>query len=336
MNVLNKKQWLSLYEDMLLIRMCEEHIQNEYFEDEMKTPVHLSIGAEAISAGVCSQLPADPLVFATYRSHATYLSLSKDTDGFFAELYGKTGGPGRGKAGSMHLSHIESGLVASSAVVGTTVPLAVGAAMGQKVQDKNQQVCVFFGDGATEEGVFWESINFACLQNLPILFVCEDNDLAIHSLKDGRQSYDLCKAFAAFGGLTATVDGHDAVQVYQHAANMLQDMQKQGRPGLLHCHYFRFLEHVGPLEDFKFGYRQKPENAQHLDPLVHVLHSQPDDVTTQQLQEIKEKIADQIAKSVAYAKQCEFPVAAELYQHVLSDQNGPIIDAVNPHKDWNN
>src|SRR3712207_1665705 len=117
----------SLYSRVLLVRLCEQQISKEYFQDEMKTPVHLGIGGEAMAVGVHFACPQDTMYFGTYRNHALYLACNPDTDGFFGEMYGKLNGCGKGKAGSMHMSCPEHGLTATSAVVATTIPVAAGA-----------------------------------------------------------------------------------------------------------------------------------------------------------------------------------------------------------------
>ena len=166
--MLSMDERIALYRKLLLVRQVEEAIRTHYASDDMKTPVHLGIGGEAISVGVCHCLPAKASTFGTYRNHALYLAVTDDTDGFFAELFGKESGPGKGKAGSMHLCRPDCGLMATSAVVATTIPLAVGAALANAYRKDSTPVAVFFGDGAVEEGVFWESVNFACLHRLNV------------------------------------------------------------------------------------------------------------------------------------------------------------------------
>ncbi len=150
-----------IYYKMHLIRECEERIRKEYATDEIKTPVHLGIGAEAISVGIVASMPAGTKYFGTYRNHALYLAVGGSLEEFWGELYGKETGCAKGKAGSMHLSAPSQGLLVTSAVVGTTIPLAVGASLSNKYLGKNDYTVAFFGDGATEEGVFHESLNFA-------------------------------------------------------------------------------------------------------------------------------------------------------------------------------
>ena len=216
---------LLLHRKLVLARRADERIREEYFEDEMKTPVHLGIGGEGIAVGVCHCLPEGSQTFGTYRNHALYLALTEDTDGFFAELYGKSTGAGKGKVGSMHMASPEHGLMVTSAVVGTTIPVAVGVALANRYRGSDNLVVVFFGDGAVEEGVFWESMNFACLHRLRILFVCEDNGLAIHTPSEERQGFrSIEEGIAGFKCQSAVADGSDAREVVSATRRMLQRM----------------------------------------------------------------------------------------------------------------
>ncbi len=313
---------IELYRDLLLARECEERIRKDYYSDEMKTPVHLSIGAEGIAVGVCQGLPKTTSYFATYRNHAIYLAASHDTDGFFAELYGKATGCGKGKAGSMHLTAPDKGLVATSAVVATTIPLAVGSALAQKYQGKSDVSCVFFGDGATEEGVFWESLNFASLHKLPVLFVCEDNELAIHSHKKDRTAHPTLKPIVeGFGIRYATVPGWEADEIKETTLKLAEAMKTQGGPAFLFVPYFRFLEHVGTNEDFKAGYRTKPDRAHdEMDPVLRLEKKLLEKgATPQTLADCKTAVLKKIDASVEFAKKSPFPAATELFTDVYAE-----------------
>src|SRR5688572_26468160 len=157
---------VEIYKTLYLIRKSEELIIKHYKEDEMKTPMHMSMGEEAIVVGIVAALQKKDQAFGAYRSHALYLAKTGDVDGFFGELYGKVTGIAHGKAGSMHLAYPARNMMLTSAVVGTTIPVAVGAALANQIQKKQRVVAAFFGDGALDEGVFWESLNFACLKKL--------------------------------------------------------------------------------------------------------------------------------------------------------------------------
>ena len=168
-----------IYRSLRLIRRAEEEVARIYPSDKTASPVHLSIGQEAVAVGVCDVLEPDDVVSPTYRGHAAYLAKGASLRGLFAELYGKATGTAHGKGGSMHLIDMQHNVLGASAVVGTTIPVALGFALAFKRTQSNRVVVAFFGDGATEEGVFTESLNFAALHKLPILFVCENNFSAI-------------------------------------------------------------------------------------------------------------------------------------------------------------
>lgn len=311
---------LALYRKLLLVRRAEEKIREEYFTNEMKTPVHLGIGGEAISVGVCHALPPGTKAFGTYRNHALYLALSGDTDGFFGELYGKATGAGKGKAGSMHLAAPQHGLMATSAVVGTTIPLAVGAALAHQYRGEPYVAVSFFGDGAIEEGVFWESLNFACLKRLRMLFVCEDNGLAIHTAASERQGFrSIPEALQGFRCHVISGEGSDLRGVIAATRQMLERMEQDSRPGFLHLTYFRFLEHVGPLEDFNAGYRQKPsaEELAHLDPIRRFEQELLEQgLAKRGFDTVRMSVDQQITRSIQAARQAPFASPSELFTDV--------------------
>jgi pyruvate dehydrogenase E1 component alpha subunit len=313
----------SLYEKMQLVRLSEKQIMKEYFQDEMKTPVHLGIGAEAIATAVHQACPKDSQYFGTYRNHALYLACSNDTDSFFGEMYGKMNGCGKGKAGSMHMAAPEHGLLATSAVVATTIPVAAGAALTAQYTGSGKIAVCQFGDGAVEEGVFFETLNFASLKKLPLLLVCEDNELAIHSTRVERKGFDFFNQMAeTFNFEFADGDGSDATDVYAKTKDILARMKETGKPGLLHFKYFRFLEHVGPLEDFDKGYRTKPKDMiERWDPVPKLYKKCIEGgVSEQRLKEIEEKLLSRIEASVKLAKATAFPPPQELFTDVYAPE----------------
>jgi len=317
---------LGLYRKLLLVRRAEEKIREEYGKDEMKTPVHLGIGQEAIPVGVCHVLPPASKTFGTYRNHALYLAVTQDTDRFFGELYGKVTGAGKGKAGSMHLAAPEHGLLATSAVVASTIPLAVGAALAAQYRGAQDVVASFFGDGAVEEGVFWESLNFACLRRLRILLVCEDNGLAIHAPASQRQGFrSIPEAVQGFQCHVASGDGSDLLEVMALTRHVIARMAEDPKPGVLHLTYCRFLEHVGPREDFDAGYRPRPNDAAlaQRDPVGRFESALAGlGWTSQELAEVRRSVDEQIARSVQAAREAPFAPPAELLTDVFSETPG--------------
>jgi TPP-dependent pyruvate/acetoin dehydrogenase alpha subunit len=319
--MLSKAEGLRLYRTLLLVRLAEEAIRVYYHQNEMKTPVHLGIGQEAIPVGVCHCLPKNVRTLGTYRNHALYLALTQETDRFFAELFGKETGLGRGKAGSMHLCAPEHGLLATSAVVGTTIPLAVGVALAQAYRRDSTPVAVFFGDGAVEEGVFWESLNFACLRRLNILFVCEDNGLAIHSAPSDRRGFSsLVQSVESFRCKAISADGSDLPAVIQATRQLRAEMAHHTQPGFLHLTYFRFLEHVGINEDFAAGYRHRPSSEEWIarDPVARfTTHLLALGCLQDELDEIKTGVEAQVDESLNRARAANYPAAEALYEDLL-------------------
>jgi TPP-dependent pyruvate/acetoin dehydrogenase alpha subunit len=314
---MTQKEALGLYRKLLFVRKAEERIKKEYPKDQIKTPVHLGIGGEAIAVGVCHCLPENSKTFGTYRNHALYLTVSGDAPAFFGELFGKVTGPSRGKAGSMHLCSPQHGLLTTSAVVGTPIPVAVGAALASAYRGDRDLSVVFFGDGAIEEGVFWESLNFACLHKLRMLFVCEDNGLAIHTPSSARQGFrSIPEVVAGFNCHVATGDGSDINKVVDVTREMLARMDSDPRPGFLHFTYLRYLEHVGPSEDFNAGYRTRPAafEMEQKDPVL-ILEKQlvQDGTFNAEIASIKTAIDDEIEQSVRAAQVAAFPAGDELY-----------------------
>lgn len=271
---------LSLYKSMLQIRLAEEKIRSHYHENQMKTPVHLSIGAESIGAALDYVFPEAP-IYGTYRNHHLFLARTKSAELFFSELLGLPSSPLGGKAGSMHLCAPQHQLMLTSAVVGTTIPTAVGAAWATQ----KTTICVL-GDGATEEGVFFESLNFAKLKACDVLFTVEDNDLAIHSFKQQRQAFSLDKLAAALNIHYAYCDSKN---IYE-CLDQLTELKKIKGPKIWHTKYFRNLEHVGISEDFNFGYRQKPSSLKELDPIDFFENFKSTKISVQQMQTLKSEV----------------------------------------------
>ena len=240
---------------MLRIRLFEEKIVALYPEQQMRTPVHLCLGQEAVPAGVCLSLRADDVVCSTHRNHGHYLAKGGDPAALAAELYGRSTGCARGKGGSMHSVDPEAGIYASTSIVGGSLPIAVGAALAFSLRREPKVGVAFLGDGATEEGVFHESCNLAALRRLPLLIVVEDNGFATLSPKKQRQGYPGAAALARVYGLECfEVDGNDAPAVAAVAGPAIA-AARAGRPALIQASTYRWLAHVGPVEDTGLGHR---------------------------------------------------------------------------------
>jgi len=312
---------LELYKKLYLIRHAEQKIREHYAENEMKTPVHLSIGKEAIEVGVCHALKCHDQIFGTYRSHGIYLARTGQTDAFFAELYGRQTGLVKGKVGSMHLCAPECGLMVTSAIVASVVPVAVGAAYANKVKGNGAVVAAFFGDGATEEGVFWESINVASLMQLPVLFVCEDNDLAVFTPPEYRRGYEcIRKIVSQYNCTVLGLASTDVETIYSYACDAVESVRSGAGPYFLHLKYYRYLEHVGVEEDFDAGYRtiEKFHKWYEKDP-VNLQRAKLCrlGVGEDELARSEQQITKQIDNSIGLARRAPFSEVGELYRDVI-------------------
>ncbi len=311
---------LDLYRDLFLCREAEEAIVRDYMTDVMKTPMHMSMGAEAIAAGICRALgPQDQLV-GTYRSHAIYLCRTQETDLFFAEMYGKATGMAKGKGGSMHLSAPEAGLISTSASVASGLPVAVGAAFANQRQGNGKVVAVFFGDGAVDEGVFWESLNAACLWKLPVLFVCEDNGLAVHTPQAQRRGYDsLPDLVSRYRCGIFQDDTTDVERIHDLASQAIRAIVTDGRPAFLHLRYYRYLEHVGVFEDFKAGYRDPAvcDRWKAMDPVALQRQRLLAHGRGAEVEALEAELRAQVAASVQKALDAPYPEPADLTQDLF-------------------
>ena len=268
----NIKTLLNIFKKISLIRECEKIIISEHHTDEMKTPMHMSWGEEAAIATLVKILGEKGQYFGTYRTHALHLSVTEDPAEFFGEMLGKISGPCGGRGGSMHLCSINKGMFNSSAIVGGNISVAVGAAYTAKLQKKDVYPVTVFGDGATEAGTFWESLNLAGLHQLPMIFLCLDNELACNTFDTARKGLNWNKigsVVESFGISYHEVESADASVVMETVQKMVLLNLEHGKPCFLRAKWLRVLQHVGISSDFEAGYRDKPNDAELLkwDPL---------------------------------------------------------------------
>jgi len=251
---------LGLFRTMLLIRRFEEKIVEVYPLQDMKTPVHLCIGEEAIAAGVCAHLRKEDYVFTTHRGHGHCLAKGMEPGILYSEFYGRKSGCCKGKGGSMHPASREHNVLGTSAIVGGGIPLAVGAALASRIRGDKRVAVSFFGDGASEEGTFHESLNFASLKKLPVIFVCENNHYATNSPISARQPHSniVMKAYG-YGISGIQVNGNDVVEIYKAAQEAIQIARSGGGPALIECKTYRWKGHVGPDCDYEKGCRPRQE-----------------------------------------------------------------------------
>jgi TPP-dependent pyruvate/acetoin dehydrogenase alpha subunit len=303
---------------MYLIRRVEEEIIRLYPTDKIKSPVHLSIGQEAGSTAVCDHLEKTDVLFGTYRGHALYLAKGGDVPRMMAELYGKVDGCARGKAGSMHLVDPSVGMMGTSAVVATGISNAVGAALALKMQRSKSIVVCFFGEGSTDEGAWHESMNFASLKKLPILFVCENNFFAIYShVKDRLAGPGLIARSEAYGIPAEHIEDHEPMKLHERAGAAIAAVRRGEGPRFLECMTYRWRDHVGPTEDRVHKYRPDAElDAKIAGDNLQIVGKLLPDEQRKSIEDAEEK---RIAGAIAFAEASTFPEDREIYDHVFAD-----------------
>jgi TPP-dependent pyruvate/acetoin dehydrogenase alpha subunit len=299
-----------LFYKALRIRLVEEKVIELYPSDKIQSPVHLSIGQEAVAVGACHQLRRSDLLFGTYRSHSFYLAKGGDMKQMFAELYGKVTGCGRGKAGSMHLAAPEVGMMGASAVVASTTPHAVGAALAAKMRKTGQVVMAVFGDGATDQGVHHESLNLAALHQVPVLFLCENNGLAVHTRRETRQAYSIIDQASLYGIPAVRLEeGYDPLAVNALIGGLVDEIRGGGGPRFAEILTCRYLEHVGVGDDSSQPYRDQKHLASWkcLDPLL---------LDRELVARFTPAIEAEIAEAVAFAEASPWPSETDLLADV--------------------
>lgn len=313
-----------LYKKILRIRLIETVISKKYYEQKMRCPVHLSIGQESIAVAVCSNLKKRDTVITAHRSHAHYLAKGGDLKKMIAELYGRATGCAKGRGGSMHLVDYKFNINAAVPIVASSIPIGVGIAWANKLKKNNNIVVIFFGDGATEEGVFLESIDFASLHNLKILFICENNKYSVYSNINKRQSKlrSITKIANSVGIETSKNKDQNIINTYISINKAIKKISKKSKPYFMEIDTFRFLEHCGPNNDDHLNYRSKKEilNWQNKDQVKflekylfkkkHLSHSKK--------KKIVNKIKSEIDKAFIFAENSSYPKKKNLYDYIYA------------------
>lgn len=252
---------LNLYKLAKRIRLIEEKISLEYANGKMRCPVHLSIGQEIVSAIIGLNQDLHDSSISTHRAHAHYLAKGGNLYRMFAEILGKSTGCCMGRGGSMHLIDIDVNFLGSSAIVGNSIPIGVGVGYSYKLRKFKRISFVHFGDGATEEGVFYESLNFAAVNKVPVIFICENNRYSVYTNLSKRQPQNrsISRLATEIGVSSITIDDSDPFKAFQIATEFIEAARSSKLPALIEFNTYRWLEHCGPNDDDELGYRPKGE-----------------------------------------------------------------------------
>ncbi len=308
----SREVMLALYRRMFLLRRAEEKVAELYPQQEMRCPVHLYIGQEAMAVGVCAHLTPRDYVFGSHRSHGCYLAQGGSLKAMFAELYGKRTGCAGGRGGSMHMIDEAVGFMGTSSIVGGTIPMAVGAAWSATLRKTDALGVCFLGEAAVEEGVFAESLNFAALRKLPVLFVCENNLYATNTPLGPRQpaGTEIRRRGEPFGVPGVRVDGNDVLAVHAAAGEAVARARQGGGPTLIEGMTYRWKAHVGPDGDAHLGYRTQEEIDRWIARCPLSLLSRA--LGEEGLSAIHAAVDREVAEAVAFAQASPFPDPAEL------------------------
>lgn len=329
---LSPHQLVAMYRTMLRIRLLEEKAGDLVEAGEIGCPVHLYIGQEAVATGICAALEPDDYVWGNHRSHGHYLAKGGDMKALMAELLCKRDGCAGGRGGSMHVYAGDVGILGTVPMVAATIPIAVGAALSASIKDSGQVSVAFFGDGATEEGVFHESLNIASLYDLPVIFVCENNLYSSHLPLSARRAVDELHLHAvpyAIPGIR--VDGNDVVAVYRAASQAVARARKGSGPTLLECMTYRWRGHVGPRLDLDRGIRSEAELRAWMErcPIkglrLHLI--QYGLATEDKLETIQQEVRNEVEEALEYAYRSPYPEGHEVTKHVFVEKERGSADA---------
>jgi len=311
---------------MIRIRQCEESLVEPILQGEVKCPVHLYSGQEAVAAGVCASLEKSDYVFGNHRSHGHYIAKGGGIGPLIAEIFGKKTGCSGGRGGSMHVIDPAIGMMGAAPIVGGTISLALGAALASKIR-KDQRVSVsFFGDGATGEGVLYEALNFAALKQLPILFVCENNLYSTHlPIQECRISEVIYEIGKPCNVSTHQADGNKVLEVYEAAKEAVEKCRNGEGPVLIECLTYRLRGHVGPDDNIQ-GTRTDIRPAEEVKAWVQKdpINSFKDHlikcnlITPVQLDQIASEVDTEIREAYQFTRNSPFPQSGELMHYVCT------------------
>ncbi len=319
---INKEKLLDLYNTMVKIRLFEERIVDLYARGLVPGLAHLYIGEEAVAAGVCAVLRTDDYITSTHRGHGHVIAKGADLKPMMAELFGKKTGYCKGKGGSMHIADIDIGILGANGIAGGGLPIAVGAGLSIKLRKTDQAAVCFFGDGASNNGTFHESLNLASLHKVPVIFVCENNQYGISLSQSRHQAIkDIAVRGTGYDMPSMVVDGNDAVEVYGATSKAIGRARAGEGPTLIECKTYRWRGHHegDPNQGRRYRTAEEIEEWKKKDPIRRLGDRLLEEkiLTKKKIASIEARVTEEIDQAVAYANQGEFPTVEEMYEDVL-------------------
>jgi len=317
---LSKEKLTHMYKQMLEIRFFEEKVFDLYAQNLVPGTIHLYLGEEAVAVGVCTALNKNDYIVSTHRGHGHCIAKGADLKRTMAEILGKKTGYCKGKGGSMHIADFSIGMLGATAVVGAGLPIAVGATLSIRLRKADQVVACFFGEGASNQGTFHESINMASTWKLPVIFVCENNLYAMGTRQSRVMAIEnIADRAVAYGIPGIIVDGNDVLAVYQATQKAVERARKGEGPTLIECKTYRHKGHsrVDPAK-----YRPKEEVEEWLakDPIKHFKEKllQTNTLTESEIQQIEKQVLAEIEEAVKFAMESPYPDSEEALEDVYA------------------
>ena len=315
-----------MFRMMVRIRYCEESLVDPIINGDVRTPCHLYSGEEAVAVGLCSALSKTDYVFGNHRSHGHFLAKGGSLKGMMAEIYCREAGCSRGRGGSMHLIDPDAGMLGSAPIVAGTISLAVGAALASSIRKDGRVAVSFFGDGATGEGVLYESLNFAALKKLPVIFACENNLYATHMpILECRVNLPISRIAEPYGIAIFTVDGNDVLEVYEASRQAVETCRKGNGPVFMEFMTYRFRGHVGPDDNIQGSHtdiRPKEEIALWMDkdPIKRFAQYLTENqiMDKERLQSIKDEVTEEVIEAQSFAKNSPSLERKDLTKYVFA------------------
>lgn len=330
-----REQHRETYRRMVRIRKFEEEGTRLYKAGKIPGAYHASIGQEAAIVGACMALRDDDYITGTHRSHGHPIGKGAKLDALMAELMGKATGICKGRGGSMHLADCSVGILGESAIVGGGIPLAAGAAMSARVRGSDQVSLSFFGDGASNQGTFHETLNMAAIWKLPVIFFCENNRYAITtSVAKSHGQPDIARRAQGYDVPGVIVDGQDVLAVYEATRTAVDRARRGEGPTLIEAKTYRFDEHQVGLNIIGEPYRPQSEVQDYIkqrDPVTlyrRVLLTSG--FSEEEISTIEREVADAVAGSIEFAEQSPLPDPNDVYQNMFVN---PINYPASQHRD---
>jgi pyruvate dehydrogenase E1 component alpha subunit len=305
-----------MYEKMIKIRYFEEHVRELFAAGELPGFVHLYLGQEAIAAGVCATLRDNDYITSTHRGHGHIIAKGGDLNKIMAELYGKSTGYNKGKGGSMHIAWPLLGILGANGIVGAGLPIAIGAAFSSKYRKSEQVTVCFFGDGASNEGMFHESLNIAAAFDLPVVFVCENNLYAVGTRQsEVRKVEDIAARAGAYGMPGVVVDGNDVIAVYEVTKEAVERARSGDGPTLIEGKTYRWRPHFEGEPD-TYRPREEVEAWMSREPIARFrdLLINQNIFTENELDEINRRILADVKEAIHFARNSPLPAPEDALQ----------------------